>query len=349
MLRKILYAFGFIAIVLAILTRLPFNYWLVRIVDFPHLQLTILTAIAIVTFFIRFDFKKFKDYAFITVLVSCFIFQFSLIYPYTKFSSFDINPSSKLNNDSIKVYTANVKQKNEHYSKLEKSINEVNPDIILLTEINKNWLKNIKKIVSEKYPYKVEQPLENTYGMAFYSKFQIYDTHVKYLITDTIPSIHTKVILNSKDTVQIFGIHPTPPVLGQNISSADRDSEMMQVSLLSKESKYPVIVLGDFNDVAWSETTVLFEKVSGLLDVRKGRGIYNTYSADNFITKWPLDHIFVSPEFRLKNINKGQNIGSDHYPFMVSLTYEPKIMKEQIPEKPTKEELQRAQDQIDKQ
>lgn len=348
MLRKIIYVFGCVAILLAILTRLPFNYWLVRVFDFPHLQLTILTALAIVTFFIKFDFKNLKDYIFITILISCFVFQFSLLFPYTKFSSFDVHSSTKDSKESFKVFTANVKQKNDNFSKLETSIKENNPDIVLLTETNSKWLENIHNTISNKYQYKLEKPLENTYGIALYSKLKLIDTDISFLISDTIPSIQTKVILKSKDTIQLYGIHPTPPVLGQNTSSADRDSEMMKASLLSRNSKFPVIVLGDFNDVAWSETTVLFERISGLLDVRKGRGIFNTYSASNFFTKWPLDHIFVAPEFRLQNIKRGKNIGSDHFPFMVSLTYEPEKKHDQIPKKPTERELQRAQDQIDK-
>ena len=123
---------------------------------------------------------------------------------------------------------------------------------------------------------------------------------------------------------------------------------MMMIAKKSMDAKLPVIVLGDFNDVAWSETTKLFENVSGLLDVRKGRGIYNTYNAENILTRWPLDHLFASEEFRVKTIKTTDKIGSDHFPFYVSLSFEPEKASEQKPEKPSESELKRMQDQIDK-
>ena len=102
----------------------------------------------------------------------------------------------------------------------------------------------------------------------------------------------------------------------------------------AKESGKPTIVAGDLNDVAWSHTTGLFQKISGLLDPRIGRGFYNTFHARYPAIRFPLDHVFVSESFRLVRLEKLPDMGSDHFPMYVELSYEPQNREENKKNKP---------------
>ena len=345
--KMFLRVFGIIAILLTIFPFIPVDHWFIRVFDFPHLQLTLLTLLALLTYFYRFNLKNIQDYIFVITLLGCFIFQSIKIYPYTSFAPYEVQSASKNATKFLTLYTANVLQTNDNFERLLEDINKQEADILLFTETDQNWINQLTKILDKSYEYKIQVPKDNTYGMLFFSKFEVLDSKIKYLIEDTIPSIHTKIILPFQDTIQFFAIHPAPPMPQHNPSSVDRDAEMMKITKLSRDSPFPVIVLGDFNDVAWSETTALFQKVSGLLDPRKGRGFFSTYNAKSWIMRWPLDHIFTSPEFRVKQVYLGEKFGSDHFPLFTELSFEPHLAGEQRLMPPSKEEVDAAFNQIE--
>ncbi|WP_223270851.1 endonuclease/exonuclease/phosphatase family protein [Subsaximicrobium wynnwilliamsii] len=292
-LKKFLFGFGFVAMVLTLLPLIPADYWWIRMFDFPHIQLTTLTFLAILAFCIKFDFWNKKDFLFIILLVLCFVFQFFKIAPYTPFFKKEVMDATKTDDKfKIKLLTANVLQKNENNDILMDVIRELDSDIMIFTEANNQWKDAIVKNLSSEYKYKVELPLENTYGILLYSKLELIDPQLKFMVTDSIPSIHTKFRLPSGEIAQLYAVHPTPPMPQENPLSTDRDAELMMTSKLSRASEIPVIVIGDFNDIPWSSTTRLFQKTSELLDIRVGRGFYNTFNAKKYLLRWPLDHIF---------------------------------------------------------
>jgi endonuclease/exonuclease/phosphatase (EEP) superfamily protein YafD len=122
--------------------------------------------------------------------------------------------------------------------------------------------------------------------------------------------------------VKIHILHPRPPAPGENYHSTERDVELLVLAQHLQGSTSPLIVSGDLNDVAWSRTTRLFRRVSGLLDIRVGRGMFNTFHAEFPVFRWPLDHIFVSGHFKVKRIERLPYIGSDHFPVLAQLVCE---------------------------
>ncbi|RXG32488.1 endonuclease/exonuclease/phosphatase family protein [Leeuwenhoekiella marinoflava] len=347
--KNVLQILGGIAIVLTLVPFVAADYWWIRVFDFPHMQLTIFTAIATLAYFMKFDIKWAKDYAFMAIMATCLTIQVLKIYPYTPVAPLEVLNASKNDKQSqFSVLVSNVLQKNKNHKLLLEEVKQKEPDILLLLETDTVWYNAVNTKLKNNYSFYKGTPISNTYGMLLYSKLPLINPEVHYLIDDSIPSIDAQVQLKSGEKIQLYAIHPTPPMPQHNTRSTDRDAEMMKTAFKSRKSKLPVIVIGDFNDVAWSESTELFKEVSELLDLRVGRGLFNTFSADSKIMRWPLDHIFVSEHFRALEVLRGNTIDSDHFPAYAKLSLELEGKDKQIPKLPTESQLKNAYEIIEK-
>ena len=88
------------------------------------------------------------------------------------------------------------------------------------------------------------------------------------------------------------------------------------------------------------------QKVSRLVDPRKGRGLYSTFHARVPLFRWPLDHVFHSDSFRLVALRRLPYVGSDHFPVFVALSHEPPAAAEQEAPSETAEDLQEARETV---
>ncbi|WP_342648405.1 endonuclease/exonuclease/phosphatase family protein [Mucilaginibacter sp. CSA2-8R] len=325
------------------------DYWVFRVFEYPRLQKLILNALLLAVMLIFYFPANFKDTALAAALTLNLIYLCVKIYPFTPLAPKQlvksINTNSTRNN--IKLLVANVFQDNQNSAAYHQLIKDCSPDLVLMVETNRWWEAQMRNIEAA-YPYQIKEPLENTYGMMLYSRLQLADGAVQYLVENDIPSIEVNVSLLSGQQVKLYCLHPKPPVPQESPTSTERDREILLVGQKAKNSPIPVIVAGDLNDVAWSYTTELFSKTSGLLDPRKGRGFFNSFNAKYFFLRFPLDHIFCSSDFSLKSICTLNNCGSDHFPICVELQFDPRA--ELINEEPeaTQEDMELAEEKIQK-
>jgi endonuclease/exonuclease/phosphatase (EEP) superfamily protein YafD len=302
--------------------------WYVRIFDYPRLQTFIIANIVLV-WFLSFYFRKNKLHYLLLVLLLVVIYiQGYKAMPYTVFGKKQVLTATDSSGNTISLLISNVLQKNKAYQKLLDKVEGYQPDLLVTTETDSTWQEALK-VIEGSYPYQVPVPLNNTYGMHLYSKLPLKDPSVQFLVEQEIPSIKAKVQLRSGDWISIYIVHPRPPVPNETDDSKERDAEIVLVGRDARKQQGGVIVAGDFNDVAWSETTSLFQEVSGLLDPRRGRNFYNTYHAKFPLFRWPLDHIFHSTHFKLVTLERVGPINSDHFPMYVKLSYDVKAVQEQ--------------------
>ena len=361
---------GLLALALIFFTAAPLlrsDAWWIRVFDFPRIQISILIVLILVCYAALRFFSRLRiyDYVLAAALALALTWQLIFIAPYTTFYPVQMSDShSDDDSNRISLLIYNVLYDNRKVAALRDLIRDTDPDIILLSEPTRWWLDQLAGLEDD-YPYTLFQPQENHYGKLLYSRLELADPEIRFLIDPKVPSIRTNVRLRSGTLITLYGVHPRPPGLkrpegeenggisekaNENGDREDSDMRDAELLLVAKEVRelgdVPVIVAGDFNDVAWSHSTHLFQRTGGLLDPRVGRGFLNTFDTRSRFLRYPLDHVFASQHFHLVELRRLPDIGSDHFPMLVILDYIPGDSINEEPQPDTGDE-QKADETIE--
>ena len=310
-----------VVIWLSFWSLIPRDEWWFRGADFPRLQILALGLIAFILMLLWDAPWDWVREAILIGLIAAVAYQLKMVLPYTFVWKKQVKTVTKTELQSerqISLIVSNVLTPNTQYHLLLQQIHQHQPDLILTLESDAHWQQALN-VLEDDYPYRVAVPLDNLYGMHLYSRLALKDIEVKFILSDEIPSIHATVILRSGQPVQLYCLHPKPPSPTEAKDSTLRDAELLIVGDQIKDLDESCIVMGDLNDVAWSRTTRLFQRISGLLDPRVGRHFVNTFHADYPLLRWSLDHVFHSTDFALVQMQRLAHIGSDHFPVYVVL------------------------------
>ncbi|WP_296420293.1 endonuclease/exonuclease/phosphatase family protein [Pseudooctadecabacter sp.] len=304
-----------------VMTLVPFvkyPHGLIRGPEFVRLQLIVaaLVLAAVSPFVLSGTPLIVVDIALVVIAAinAVFVLKFTPLWP--KQSATVAPDLRNLTDRQLMVLTANVKMSNRDYDATLDLARDEQADILALIEPDQPWIDAMGPL-RQMYDHHIELPKDTGYGLALYSNLALSDTQVRDLVTKGVPSITTTVTLRSGDRIALYIIHPEPPTAQDHTTG--RDSEIAAAGLEGAQGDLPCIIAGDLNDVAWSHTTRRFQRITGLLDPRVGRGFFNTFNAFYPFFRWPLDHLFHDPRFRFVAMRRLRKIGSDHFPISFTL------------------------------
>ncbi|WP_033316644.1 endonuclease/exonuclease/phosphatase family protein [Pontibacter roseus] len=319
---------GLVLTLFSFLPLIKSPLWWIRVLDFPKLHVALMLAATLVAYIVLYGVSGGRDMLMVGVWVLAILNQIRFVYNFTPLAPREaLRTEEKVPANAFSLMIANVRMTNKKYDKFLKLVLRQDPDFLLINEPDKAWDDALSPELDERFPYSIKKPLENTYGMILYSKFKLLNSEVRFMVEEDIPSFYTAVELPSGLLFDLYTVHPQPPRLLKNTET--REAELLIAAKHAKKSPHPAIVAGDLNDVAWSDTTKLFKQISGLIDPRVGRGFYNTYNAFIPLFRYPLDHVFYDTAFRLVSMKRLPKFGSDHFPIVITLNYEPKHQEEQ--------------------
>jgi endonuclease/exonuclease/phosphatase (EEP) superfamily protein YafD len=297
--RYLLAIIAGLAFLLTLVSVLPTPVWWGQVVGFPRLQ-TLAALLLAAT----------------GLLLACGVdsmVQTSFLWPYLPImpkAVADATPALARDSTSrVRVLIINVLMTNRQDARLLQMVRNANPDVLLAMETNDWWTRALRPL-QPAYPYRLE----------LYSRLPLLHPHSQDLEQPGVPSVITGMRLPDGRTFTFFGIHPTPPIPDSYPDGVGlRNQVLHKVARLLRQTPGPALVAGDFNDVSWSSTIHQLVVEGPVKDISVGRGFYPTFDAKIPLIRWPLDHFFVTPQFRVIELTRPPAVGSDHFPLLAEL------------------------------
>lgn len=307
------------AVATAFVTVLPIsrsNEWWIRMWDFPRAHIL---GLAVLLAVLAFWLMRRRAFPLVVLLMASAIWQAYKIYPFTPLATVEVDLVSHEITDTVSLLSANVNMQNREYGKLAALIDEVSPDVLLLMETDAGWANALDETLSS-FSTVLRHPLDNYYGMIFATKLATENAEIIFTVDDRTPAVLAELRAPGGRAFQFMGLHPRPPTPGQDTD--DRDEEIRKAAQLAHGTGLPIVVMGDFNVVAWSWTAERFKHHGDFRDPRVGRGIFSSYDAQHPILRFPIDQLYLSEEIDLVVFERTRPVGSDHFPLHARIKFD---------------------------
>jgi endonuclease/exonuclease/phosphatase (EEP) superfamily protein YafD len=212
-------------------------------------------------------------------------------------------------NTSFCLVTFNVLMGNKPKEYITDYLVQSNADVLFLPEVNQDWLDVLTPALTD-YPYRVQDPRDDNFGVVLYSKFPISTATILYEPA-AVPTISATLDVRGQP-ISFVGIHPRPPIGGRMTQA--RNAQLQDMGQRLANYPMPLIVAGDFNTSPWSSAFQNFVHDTGLIDTALGRGVQPSWPAEAPLLHSPIDHVLVSSHVVVTERFVGPAFNSDHLP-----------------------------------
>jgi len=218
--------------------------------------------------------------------------------------------------EPIKILSFNTWTSNVEPTAIEALLSREQPDLAALIEISReNRAKLEATDIFQRYPVHVRLPGSQ---LLLLSRFPLQGAAKEF---GDPPALQVPLRIQGR-TVTLLVTHTTRPIAGFGHFTRHFAHLAERVRALQT----PVILLGDLNTGPWSLDfqTLLYK--TGLANTQQGFGALPTYPVkiprthmDWPVPVLPIDHVLVSPDWRVFDRRVGAPAGSDHLPLILEL------------------------------
>ena len=180
-------------------------------------------------------------------------------------------------------------------------------DVICVQQLTPNWCEYLSAELAASFPYHYTYEDIGLQGIGVYSRRPLGYVDTVHL-AGVVHLTACESGQGATPEVGLFAVQTLPPV--NSIAYYRLRSQFEIVADHLAASTRPLIVLGDFNSVPWSDELQDFQDETALLDSR--RSIQSTFvKGAPQLFEVPVEHIFYSP--RLRCLNYETIRGEDGY------------------------------------
>lgn len=304
-----------LSVIFSALASIPFRGWLQEaLVNFYAYLLVGNIASIVALLLLR---RTLRRKAWISGLVLSALFSVKPLLLYLPFvlpiENLGVRPADALCQRTVSVLYANVETSNTEHAALRSLIEQRDPDIVMLLEVDQVWDTALS--LHARYPTSHLILRQDNFGLAIYSKLP----WSQKAITDVEagpPIIAGSVEVPGFGPLSLALFHAMPPA-----SSYAFNTNRLFLRRLAgylKDQAPDGIVAGDMNATPFSPFFQVFREGGDLRHALWGRGLWATWNAKLPFLRLMLDHIFYKGDVRLIDIERLDRIGSDHFPLFAS-------------------------------
>lgn len=224
----------------------------------------------------------------------------------------------------LRILSMNISTATAGYPQVVELIRAREPDIVFMSEVRADLVALLQSELGDQFPVFHAEPSRMTLGVAILARDP--SVQVQTLSAEANIGRMQRRYLRADfvwdgTPVTLVGIHPLPPILRE--WALGRNREIALMGTLAQAAGHPFILVGDLNASPWSLAMRRLIADTDLRYAANGYGIRPTWLLGRgFVGSLlgsPLDHILVSPEWKVVGYTEAGDISSDHVPLQADL------------------------------
>ena len=230
----------------------------------------------------------------------------------------------KLNGEPyFKVAHFNVGSTSQSPRDMIQTILNTEADIVAIQELTYDWNIFLENSLTQKYPHSESIVRLDFKGLALYSKYPL--TQIDTFDFEDTPNIFGSVQIDNKHEDVFFVYANTEPPVNASAYSKIRRHLMYIADMVGKPDA-PVLTLGAYNVVPWSQELKSFRTLTGLSNGRRDFSI----NPANTLLQVPTDHILHSRELECVDFEPLSDSGGDYIGVLGEFQYKPGYAKSSL-------------------